>query len=98
GNLRINVTGSGGANTSTSQTPPLRDSKWHNVVVTFWRGVETLTFVDGQLVTTIPSTSGSIDTDDQSYAVNIGQDGTGQYTDNGSAQITALIDDVGIWR
>ena len=34
-----------------------------------------------------------------SWAVNIGQDGTGVYTDGGSAyNINALIDDVGIWR
>ena len=33
------------------------------------------------------------------WAVNIGQDGTGVYTDNTSAHdINALIDDLGIWR
>ena len=33
------------------------------------------------------------------WGVNIGQDGTGLYTDNGSAHdINALIDDFGIWR
>jgi hypothetical protein len=34
-----------------------------------------------------------------SWAVNIGQDGTGVYTDNTSAHdVNALIDDLGIWR
>jgi hypothetical protein len=43
-------------------------------------------------------TSGSIDTLSSSYSVNVGQDGTGAYTDNGSAQmIGVLIDDLGIW-
>ncbi len=33
------------------------------------------------------------------FAVNIGEDGTGIYTDNGSAyNLGALIDDLGIWR
>ncbi|HEY6226005.1 MAG TPA: hypothetical protein VI282_02675, partial [Verrucomicrobiae bacterium] len=35
---------------------------------------------------------------DLGFAVNIGQDGTGHYTDGGSSSIDALIDDVGIWR
>ncbi|MGO8696575.1 MAG: immunoglobulin domain-containing protein [Limisphaerales bacterium] len=33
------------------------------------------------------------------FAVNIGQDGTGNYADNGSAyNINAAIDDLGVWR
>jgi hypothetical protein len=30
--------------------------------------------------------------------VNIGQDGTGTYTDGGSAEIDMVVDDLGIWR
>jgi hypothetical protein len=41
---------------------------------------------------------GTIDTDDLGFAVNIGQDGTGHYTDGGSSSLDALIDDVAIWR
>jgi hypothetical protein len=98
GNFRMNVTGSGGKNISTSSTPNVRDGKWHNILVTFWHGVAVLVFADGQLVQTTGETTGTVDTDDIGYAVNIGQDGTGAYTDSGSAQMTALIDDVGIWR
>jgi hypothetical protein len=70
-------------------------------------------YLDGKLVTKHSNHVGlSIDTfgtaltDHQqiaspqsSWAVNIGQDGTGVYTDNTSAHdVNALIDDLGIWR
>ena len=70
-------------------------------------------YLDGVLVSKHPmNVVGTIDTfalpfqqeqgvpDNQStWAVNIGQDGTGVYHDQGSAyNIAALIDDVGIWR
>lgn len=32
------------------------------------------------------------------FAVNIGQDGTGLYTDNHGGNMTAFMDDLGIWR
>lgn len=71
-------------------------------------------YLDGVLVTKHPmNTAGTIDTfglpfsnhqgvsdsTNIAFAVNIGQDGTGVYTDNGSASdINARIDDLGIWR
>ena len=70
-------------------------------------------YIDGNLVNKTPmSLAGTIDTfglpfsnhqnltsSQASWAVNIGQDGTGVYHDGGSAyNIDALIDDVGIWR
>ena len=70
-------------------------------------------YLDGVLVTKHPMYVGlSIDTfstpfsngqgvtsAQSSWAVNIGQDGTGVYTDTGSAHdINARIDDLGIWR
>jgi hypothetical protein len=70
-------------------------------------------YLDGQLVNkTSMSVAGTIDTlslpfsnhqnlttHQTTWAVNIGQDGTGVYHDNGSAyDINAMIDDVGIWR
>jgi Concanavalin A-like lectin/glucanases superfamily/Immunoglobulin domain len=82
--------------------PQLEDGSWHNVVVTFLRDGPADTYVDGQLVdsTSIAPDSGkTIGSVDSSLAVNIGQDGTGHYTDgDGGAAIDALIDDVGIWR
>ncbi len=52
------------------------------------------------LIETKPfTTAGKIDTDDLGFKINIGQDGKGNYTDGGSAEIVdAMIDDVGIWR
>jgi hypothetical protein len=70
-------------------------------------------YIDGNLVNKSPMTlAGTIDTfgtpfsnhqnltsSQASWAVNIGQDGTGVYYDGGSAyDIDAMIDDVGIWR
>ncbi len=102
GNFRINVTGTNGGSDkmSTTSTPTIRDGSWHHIMVAFWRGHNVQTYVDGQSVnvTALP-TVGNVDTDDLGYKVNIGQDGTGDYTDGGSAAIIgARIDDVGIWR
>jgi hypothetical protein len=97
GNFRVNVTGTGGTKMSSSDTPKTsNDGKWHNIVSSFSRGFVVSSYLDGKLVNTTPLlTTGSIDT---GKPTNIGQDGTGQYTDNGSVQMTGLIDDVGIWR
>jgi hypothetical protein len=57
-------------------------------------------YVDGSLVKTDPlaATTGNIDTFSLGYNVNVGQDGTGMYTDGGSAQMIGLLmDDLGIW-
>ena len=70
-------------------------------------------YLDGALVSKHPLTVvGTVDTDgiplsnsqyvpspQSQFAVNIGQDGTGVYADQGGAHnINAKIDDVGIWR
>ncbi len=99
GNTRINATGTprgSGNRMNTSATPNIRDGNWHNVVVSFWRGKTTFTYVDGVLVDATPLViTGSVDA---GFAVNIGQDGTGTYTDSGAVHMTARIDDVGLWR
>jgi hypothetical protein len=99
GNTRINVTGDSDK-MDTSNTPVIGDGNWHNEVVVFWRGRWTFIYVDGVLVKQTPLlTPGSVDTDiSNGYSVNIGEDGTGSYTDGGSADLNALIDDVGFWR
>ncbi len=101
GNFRVNVRGDGGGSTeSTTHTPPIRDGNWHHLVVTFDRSSVVSIYVDGQLYSTDPltATPGNIDTFSQSYNVNIGQDGTGNYTDGGNAQMVGvMIDDLGIW-
>ena len=99
GNLRDQVTGTGGTKFSVNPAVNWKDNAWHNIVVTFKRNVESVAYFDGVPVLTSPLlTTGSIDTDDLALAVNIGQDGTGHYTDGGTSSIDALIDDVGVWR
>jgi len=47
----------------------------------------------------LPGVTNAVPTVQTTWAVNIGQDGTGVYYDNGSSRnIKAHIDDVGIWR
>jgi hypothetical protein len=99
GNLRDQVTGTGGSKFSVNPAVNWKDNSWHNIVVTFKRGVQSVAYFDGVPVLTSPLlTTGSIDTDDIPLTVNIGQDGTGLYTDKGGSSLDALIDDVGIWR
>ena len=74
------------------------DGRWHHVAVTFQRGGETTCFVDGreQNRQVLPTTGTTIS---PGLPTNIGQDGTGTYTDNGTVDITdGTIDDVAIWR
>ena len=93
----------------------LYDGGWHHLAVTCQRGGNVKTYVDGILENTsaYPHSTNTLDTDSLSdngfpEAVNIGQDGTGSYTQGpganppaqpGSAGFTnAIMDDVGIWR
>jgi hypothetical protein len=67
----------------------------------FWRGQYAAVYVDGNLILNSPITfSGSVDTVTNGYAVNIGQDGTGSYTDGNSSSlhIDGLIDEVMLWN
>lgn len=106
GHFRANVTGasSGKYDLGSGSTPLVRDGAWHNIVFSYARAFGAAgivsTYVDGNLVDIREDpTTGSIDTDDLTYSVNVGQDGRGTYTDGGNAGITnALMDDVGIWR
>jgi hypothetical protein len=116
--MRVSCTGTprGSANrfNATLAGPSLADGTWHHIALSFWRGQNTRTYVDGTLVNVTPLTIvGSVDTVGQTwtrgaasggFAVNIGQDGTGFYIDNsggitdGTAGIEALMDDVTLWR
>jgi hypothetical protein len=71
---------------------------WHHVVVSFARNGDAKSYVDGKLVnaTAIGPSTGTIES---GLPVNVGQDGTGKYTDGGAVgNENALIDDVAIWR
>ena len=84
-----------------SQTPALsiNDAQWHQVTVIANRDAgKSETYLDGSLVQSAAlATKGSFDTDDLGFALNIGQDGTGKYTDGGSSEIDAVIDELAIW-
>ncbi len=78
----------------------LTDGAWHHLATVFNRTGLSLTYLDGQLVSsnTITAELGSLATPD-GLALNIGQDGRGAYTDNGAVGILqAGIDDVAVWR
>ncbi len=76
------------------------DGIWHHLLVSFDRGVGAKTYIDGQLLATTAIGTDVISIDPPSGLMwNLGQDGTGSYTDGGGVGITnAVMDDVGIWR
>src|SRR4029079_13657025 len=98
GAFRVNATGdAGGVKQDMHPSAVIRDGKWHHVVVTFARKGNATAYVDGVSVgaSDLSAAKGTVDTHLQ---ISIGQDGTGAYTDGGSAQLVATMDDLGIWR
>ncbi len=106
---------------SEEATPPagetIYDSAWHHLAFSCVRGGNVTVYIDGVPVSVAgySASTATLDTDGLSdngiaEAINIGQDGTGTYTqsssgDNppavtdGDAGVTnAVIDDVGVWR
>ncbi len=71
------------------------DKNWHHIVVTFDRAGNATTYVDGSKVDARTITP-ALDTLDSGLPTNIGNDGTGTYTD-GTVE-DGQIDDVAIWR
>ncbi len=95
---------SSGRRDSPHVAPQLLDHNWHHVVIAFARASTASTYVDGVLVdsSNVAPDAGkpvvSVDTDDLNLKWNIGQDGTGAYTDGTSgAAVDLLMDDVAIW-
>lgn len=70
---------------------------WRHLAVSFDRGGNALTYVNGGLVDT-RSLGNAPTTVDSGLPTNIGQDGTGTYTDGGTVSGSGAIDDLGIWR
>jgi CHRD domain/Concanavalin A-like lectin/glucanases superfamily len=69
---------------------------WRHVVVSFDPAGSASTYVDGNLIDTrdiSPVGTGP----DTTLALNIGQDGTGTYTDGGGVSSKGSIDEVAIW-
>jgi hypothetical protein len=102
----INITGVGSSRRDSPHVAPqLEDGGWHHIVVTFARHSVGTIYVDGTLVNVAnlaPDSGdigGSIETTGLGFSINIGQDGTGHYTDyGGAAAIDMLVDDLAIWR
>ncbi len=71
---------------------------WKHIVITLDRNAFAETWVDGVKInsTDITANAGQVlDTDN--LALNVGQDGTGTYTDGGSVFFNADIDEVAVW-
>jgi len=100
GGLRWNLAGAPGTVKSFTGLPgTLTNGIWHHVAVTFQRSGNATTFLDGAVVGTTPlSPSGNDVTTPAGLALSVGQDGTGTYTNAGTAGISAGLDDLGIWR
>ncbi len=101
GVIRNQISGPNAGADKYSDKPSLglSDAAWHLLTVTVARAGTVTTYLDGQFNSkATQSVKGSIDTDDLGFTVNIGQDGTGKYTDGGSAEIDMVVDDLGIWR
>lgn len=101
GVIRNQITGPSSSDKySNKPSLGLNDAAWHLLTVTVVRAGTVNTYLDGQFNSTATqSVKGSIDTADLGLTVNIGQDGTGKYTDGANkAEIDVVVDDLGIWR
>jgi hypothetical protein len=82
--------------------PQLEDGNWHHVLVTFFRTSSGTIYVDGQpldVSNLAPDPGKVVGTADSTLPINVGQDGTGHYTDHGgAAAVDMLVDDLGIWQ
>ena len=98
--IRVQLTGPSSSD-KYSQKPAanLPDAAWHLITVAVARTGSVDTYVDGTLALSTPMTvKGNIDTDDLGFALNLGQDGTGKYTDGGAAELDAVLDEVAVWN
>jgi hypothetical protein len=101
-NFKEDTTGRRDFDSAGDQLPT---NTWVHVAMTVQRTGQISTYINGQLINQTPTRPASdtppstVDTDDLSLAVNIGNDGTGAYTDGGSVfHGRTGIDDFGLWR
>ena len=98
--LAYNFSGPPGGRKDFSKPAVFEQDTWHHIVLTFKRNLYAATYVDGALVSQKDISTGANSlTTPAGQATNLGQDGTGHYTDGGNAEIQdAALDDVGFWR
>ncbi len=76
----------------------ISDGNWHHLAVSYTRAGNAMSTSQGVQVDT-QSIAPGVDTLDTGLPTNIGQDGTGTYTDNGGVGIDdGMVDDVAVWR
>ncbi len=101
GRLQWNYSGLPGQRKDYDGPPgTVSDGQWHHVVMTVLRAGEVVTYLDGVSVDErdVAASLNNVDTA-AGLALNLGQDGTGHYTDGNSVEIKDLMmDDLGIWR
>lgn len=97
GGGQIDVNVGDGANRADLDAGLIADGTWHHVMATFDRDGEVALYVDGELVqSTDMSFVGNIDTD---FNLNIGQDGTGNYSEGfSSTGPVSEIAEVRVWN
>ncbi len=100
GQVRWVLAGPPGTATTYDGSPGVfADGVWHHVLVVFERLGNATTYFDGAVVDVRPLAGNTNDISTPSgLNLNVGQDGTGNYTGNGTAGIDAAMDDLGIWQ
>ena len=104
GNFKINYRDDVNARHDVTASQIIRDGNWHHIAMSAVRSGMATLFIDGTNAASVSiapdagKAVGLIDTIDLGYNLNLGQDGTGTYTDGGSSEIDMMMDDVGIWR
>jgi hypothetical protein len=76
----------------------INDGNWHNVISTFSRTNNSLTFLDGQLVANVPISIAAVGNLDTGEPTVVGQDPTGQYDDGADDSVVFDLDDMAVWR
>jgi hypothetical protein len=98
GGFQWNFTDGSGRRDYDGPGGTINNGNWHHLAVSYDRDGNANTYLDGVLVDT-RSIAPGVDTLDSGLPTNIGQDGTGGYTDGGNVGIDdGMVDDVAIWR
>ena len=96
GTFKLNLRGADGSRADAGGGP-VADGEWHHVAVSHRRAGEAVLHLDGQPVGRT-GLSGSPGTLDSGLPLNLGQDGTGRYTDGGRVgMVGGEMDEFALW-